>query len=58
LLPVDHHTLYRVQNLHQNSIKFGYNLLSALQSTTHTWEQNNGDNFHIAEAFTQHHGDK
>jgi hypothetical protein len=58
LLPVYHHTLYRVQNLHQNSIKFGYNVLSALQFTTNTWEQNHSDNFHIAETFTQQQVDE
>jgi hypothetical protein len=37
---------------------FGCNLLSALNSTALTWEQDYGENLHLAETFSQHHGEK
>jgi hypothetical protein len=40
------------------SMKFGYNLLSALQSTALAWKQDWDHKHHTAEAFSQHHGDK
>jgi hypothetical protein len=65
LWPLDHrgghtHTIpcIKYQSVYQNSIKFGHNLCSALQSTRLTWEQNSCYNFHVAEAFIQHYSDK
>jgi hypothetical protein len=48
-LPAGHHTLYFAQKLYQNSIKSCYDLLSALQVTMLTWEQNYNDKLHIEE---------